>query len=178
MSLNSITQKLQEKHVDFIKYIDKLTQQEYDYSFEKKWNSGQHLDHITKSVAILSKAFSYPKWLLLYKFGKANRPSKTKEELIDRYLERLKTAKPTPSRFQPNIILFNNKQQALNKLELEVKKLLKRVEKYAGKKLDIYIIPHPLLGYLTIREMLYFTSYHAEHHQELIQKALKTNNTN
>ncbi len=169
MSLDLIKQELEEKHMDFTHYVTKLTQQEYGYSFENKWNSGQHLDHIIKSVAILSKAFGYPKWVLQYKFGKANRASKTKEELVKRYLEKLKTAKPTPSRFIP----FNEKQQSLKKLEKEVIKLLKRVNKYTDKKMDTYIIPHPLLGYLTIREMLYFTSYHVEHHQELIQKALK-----
>jgi hypothetical protein len=27
------------------------------------------------------------------------------------------------------------------------------------------VLPHPLLGKLTIREMLYFTVYHGEHHR-------------
>ena len=37
------------------------------------------------------------------------------------------------------------------------------------KDLDVYILPHPLLGKVTLREMLYFTIHHNEHHLELLQ---------
>jgi hypothetical protein len=30
-------------------------------------------------------------------------------------------------------------------------------------------LPHPLLGKLTLREMLYFTAYHADHHRHSIE---------
>ena len=34
--------------------------------------------------------------------------------------------------------------------------------------LDNYILPHPLIGKTTIREMLYFTIYHVQHHHKAI----------
>lgn len=39
-------------------------------------------------------------------------------------------------------------------------------------ELDKYILPHPLLGKLTIREMMYFTIYHVEHHKKLTERGL------
>ena len=38
--------------------------------------------------------------------------------------------------------------------------------------LDKYFLPHPLLGKLTIREMLFFTLYHDRHHVNNVRKLL------
>ena len=32
------------------------------------------------------------------------------------------------------------------------------------KQLDHYLLPHPLLGKITLREMLFFSAYHIQHH--------------
>lgn len=165
--------KLSHSHTSFILYINSLTKEEYDFSYQKKWNAGQHLEHILKSVSILNKALILPKWFLKYKFGFANRPSKTKEKLIERYLEKLKTAKPTPNRFQPSEITFNEKKKNIQLLKKQVTKLTKRIERFSNHDLDYYILPHPLLGKVTLKEMLFFTNYHVQHHLELIQFALK-----
>lgn len=170
METIKIKEELINNHLQFCDILTSLTEQEFLISNENKWNASQHLDHITKSVAILSKAFSYPKWLLKYKFGKANRPSRNKQELINRYLEKLKTAKATPSPFQGKNIDFNQRKDAFANLNKHVNKLIKRSNKYSEKDLDMCIIPHPLLGKLTCREMLYFTSYHVEHHTQLVKK--------
>jgi hypothetical protein len=174
MNTNQITKELKESHLKFIKYIDKLSKEDYNFSYQNKWNANQHFDHIYKSVAITAKAFGYPKWLLKYKFGKANRPSRTKEELEKRYNERLleTKGKPTPSRFHPINIDFKDKEKAFKKLISQVDKLNKCALKISDKNLEICIIPHPLLGKLTLTEMLYFTNYHVKHHQELINKYL------
>lgn len=172
MNVNIIKEELKKSHLDFVSYLKNLSKDEYEFSFNNKWNASQHLDHVIKSVAVLAKAFSYPKWLLKYKFGEANRPSRTKEDLINRYLEKLKTAKSTPSPFQPKETDFSIRKNTLNKLNSEVKKLLKKTNKYSEINLDLYILPHPLLGKLTLREMLLFTDYHVKHHLELVKTAV------
>ena len=47
-----------------------------------------------------------------------------------------------------------------------------RIDSFSEKDLDNYILPHPLLGKLTIREMLFFTIYHVQHHEVLTLKNL------
>ena len=42
-----------------------------------------------------------------------------------------------------------------------------------GDDLDKYVLPHPLLGKVTLREMLYFTIHHNEHHLELLKAGLR-----
>ena len=42
--------------------------------------------------------------------------------------------------------------------------LLSAVEKWDETELDQYMLPHPILGKLTVREMLFFTIYHNLRH--------------
>jgi hypothetical protein len=39
--------------------------------------------------------------------------------------------------------------------------------------LDRYLLPHPLLGKLTLREMLHFTLYHNYHHVQSVATRLR-----
>lgn len=50
--------------------------------------------------------------------------------------------------------------------------LIKSIQKYSEQELDQTILPHPLLGKITLREMLYFTIYHVEHHHHLTKNNL------
>ncbi|RZL03090.1 MAG: DinB family protein [Pedobacter sp.] len=47
--------------------------------------------------------------------------------------------------------------------------LMDAVKNWSTDELDEYCIPHPVLGKLTVREMIYFTSIHTEHHRQLLQ---------
>ena len=61
----------------------------------------------------------------------------------------------------------------MEKLRRVIEKLSKQIDHYSEQDLDKYILPHPLLGKLTMREMMYFTIYHVQHHQRLIAKNLQ-----
>jgi hypothetical protein len=42
------------------------------------------------------------------------------------------------------------------------------IRRWDEAALDRYRLPHPLLGKLTLREMLYFTLYHLGHHAQIV----------
>ena len=42
-----------------------------------------------------------------------------------------------------------------------------KVENWKESDLDKYVLPHPLLGKISLREMLYFTDFHILHHNTL-----------
>jgi len=48
--------------------------------------------------------------------------------------------------------------------------LCKQLLDYSEQDLDELILPHPLLGKLTLREMMYFTMYHVLHHHKSIEE--------
>ena len=59
-------------------------------------------------------------------------------------------------------------QEVLAKWRGAVSGLALRIPRWSEPALDRYRLPHPLLGQLTVREMLLFTVYHNVHHLEQV----------
>ena len=173
MNKAEINQRLLESHGQCIAYINSLPEKDFVYAATTKWSAGQQLDHIIKSVSPVSTAFAIPALLLKTVFGKANRPSRTYPELVERYQQKLAQGGKAPGRFVPPAILFEQREKLTKQLDKTLHALCKRFHGFSEHDLDHFILPHPLLGKLTLREMLYFTIYHVGHHEKNIQEALK-----
>ena len=53
---------------------------------------------------------------------------------------------------------------------LQKTRMIKRIESWSREKqLDHFLLPHPLLGKITLREMLFFSAYHIQHHTKLLE---------
>ncbi len=52
----------------------------------------------------------------------------------------------------------------------EMQRLNVAIGKWNDRNPDRTLLPHPLLGKLTVREMLYFTIYHVEHHLNILRE--------
>jgi len=137
-----------------------------------KWKAGQHIVHLSQSTAAINKALSMPKFLLRYKFGKANRPSRSYEEVIQRYQEKLAAADPSKtSPFSRNMPATDHttKTKDLLELKLHTERLVKLVGRLSDKQLDKLLLPHPLMGRMTLREITMWNAYHAEHHEQVLR---------
>ena len=75
-------------------------------------------------------------------------------------------------RFIPKIVSIEKGKKLKVDLINEIDKLVTKLDELTENELDKYIFPHPLLGKLTLREMLYFTIYHVRHHEELTKRNL------
>lgn len=61
-----------------------------------KWSPAQQLDHILCSVGPVHLALDLPKWLLRMAFGKPNRSTRSYEEVVRRYEDKLAAGGPHP----------------------------------------------------------------------------------
>lgn len=141
------------------------------------WSAYNNLDHLNKSVAPLATALSLPKIVPSVLFGKAKKPSRHFEEIRETYQGVLKDGGKAGGRFLPDETetpkdAENEKQKLLKKWKKTSDKLVSVLNKWNEKDLDIYTLPHPLLGKLTVREMLFFTLYHNTHHVNNVLKLL------
>lgn len=173
MNKQELNTKLKESYRQFITEANELTQDEFEYAPESKWAAGQHAEHLLKSVKAVAQGLGMPKFLIKNKFGKANRPSRDYQGVVDRYREKLSLGPVFNKTYAPGAVPFSKKVKMLNALNEQIEKLVAKTGKWSEEQLDEYIFPHPLLGKVTVREMLYFTSYHAEHHRRLIKLYLK-----
>ena len=74
-----------------------------------------------------------------------------------------------PSSFVPKTIATNqNSQKLVEQFERKHAKFVHKIMKISEKQADLCLLPHPLLGKITYREMLYFTLYHIGHHHHSI----------
>jgi hypothetical protein len=173
MHKTEIKQHLTDSYQRFIVYLQALPDDDFTYAYETKWTAAQHLDHIVKSISPVNTAFAIPALILKTLFGKANRNSRTYDELVEQYKQKLAEGGRASGKFvpPPNVSVIH-REKLVTQLSKVVHQLVKRIEGFSEHDLDHFVLPHPLLGKLTLREMLYFTIYHAGHHEKLIKEYL------
>ncbi len=141
---------------------------------EGKWSPGDILGHLILSTKPVSKALSMPKLMLKATFGVSNRDERTFEETKSRYYEALAGGVTAPSTFVYNGVQEKGKEYLINSFTKELSKLLTHIDKWEETDLSKYILPHPAIGKLTVREMLYSTHFHTEHHLKQIEELTST----
>jgi hypothetical protein len=173
MEKEAMLQLLQQNYAQLIQQVSQLDDRSLLHAPHEKWNALQQVDHLIKSVTPVSKAFAIPSFILSWRFGVANRPSRSYDALVDRYHIKLQAGGRASAAFiPPPAIAVTEKGRLLQELEKVTNQLIRRTASYKEFALDKYILPHPLLGMITLREMIYFTAYHASHHGKSIQHGL------
>lgn len=173
MEKQLITEKLRVNHQNFADYVLSLTENDFMFSIDQKWTAGQQLDHILRGVSPVKMALTLPKLVPKLLFGKTNRSSLDYNSLVSTYQGKLAAGSKASRKFIPPIINFDQGEVLRNKLLKTVNSLCQKISKYSENQLDEYLLPHPILGKLTVREMLYFTIYHVEHHHLAVKRNLE-----
>lgn len=135
-----------------------------------KWNTGQHLDHLIQTAGMITKGLKIPKFILRYKFGRPNRESRDLEKIRSRYLERLASIpEGTPSPTIVRSLTHSDKELVMDELIKASDLLVMATNKWTEKQLDKNLLPHPLMGRMTIREILIWCGYHNYHHLKILK---------
>ncbi len=173
MDKEAIADLIEAKHTELISWLEQQPEDSWMQGPEGKWTTGQQALHLLQSIKPLNDALSMPKFLLRFKFGKANRPVRNYNAIVLRYQERLEEFKGKTFKGSQNMKIptLTDKDYILNRLQTEHKKLQYKTKKISDKNLDTLILPHPLMGKMPIREIIMWTAHHVEHHTE----TLKTN---
>jgi hypothetical protein len=177
MHKQQIAEQLRIHHAEFSHLLATMETDDYCYAPEGKWSAARQLDHLCKSVRPVNLAFSLPGFLLRLFFGTANRPSRSYEQLVEKYQAKLAAGGRASGPFLPAEARPERRAALLQQLNRRVESLASKVEQSDEDQLDRQILPHPLLGKLTLREMLYFTIYHVQHHQAAILRGLSSKNS-
>ncbi len=178
MTRQELTNNLIQSHTSFINYINALSTTDFEMSKQEKWSAGQQLEHIVICTKPLTQALLLPTFVVKMLFGKANRQSKSFDEVVAKYTLKLQNGGKASARFVPKAVSFGEKEKLINALNKTIKKLTTQLNGLSEEQLDSLILPHPLLGKLTLREMVYFTIYHVKHHHDITVRNLENWNSN
>ena len=172
MTRPELIQVNKEKFQNLFDFLDSHESEKWAQGPEGKWTTGQHIMHLIQSARPLNRALGMPMLVLWYKFGKANRGPRTYDLVKDKYKTKLAAAGNVLSPFSRNMPETppEGKQDIIAQLKKEKDILLKKINKISEKNMDKYLIPHPLLGRMLIREMLMWNAIHVDHHLEILKE--------
>lgn len=135
------------------------------------WSASDNVDHLIKAIKPIALALKMPRLGLQAMFGKAERSSQTYDEICKIYVEEISKGAQASGRYLPNQESPSQpeeqKKELLNQLIKAGNSLISALEKWQDADLDQYQLPHPILGKITIREMLFFSIYHTLRHARI-----------
>ncbi len=172
MTKPDIIRELHVRHERFTDHVTALDERSFLFSYNGKWTAGQQLEHIHRSVKPLVLALRLPTFALRLAFGTANRPSRDYDALVAKYHAKLNAGGAASGRFVPPPVAYSDRERLRQETLATVQAVCKALDSFTEEDLERYILPHPLLGKLTIREMMYFTAYHVDHHEALTKRNL------
>jgi len=173
-SKEEIITGLQESMGAVVDFIESQPDSAFEVAEEGKWSQGQQLEHLLRSAQPVNLALSFPKFVLEILFGTARRPGRDFAGVISRYTEALEAGGKASGLFvPPKQVAASRKAGLLHAYRNEIEKFEKTVPKWSDADLDRCVLPHPLIGKLTLREMLFFTIYHNRRHLESMQRAAR-----
>lgn len=167
--LISITEEKFQNLFDFLKSHEN---EKWNQGPKGKWTTGQHVLHLVQSAKPLNRALGLPVFILWYKFGKANRPPRNYDTVENNYKTKLAAAGEVVSPFSKNMpdTPVLGKQSIIDTLSDEKNILVKKISRISEKNMDKYLIPHPFLGRMLIREMIMWNAIHVDHHLSILKE--------
>jgi hypothetical protein len=155
-------------------YLATLTDGQFFEPQGKAWSPSEHVRHLRKSSAPVAMALKLPRLLLRIRFGLRSGPSRSFPQVQQTYLGKLAEGADAgsyaPRRDAPPSNPADRRREIMNAWAAVTVDLTNAMAGWNEPDTDRYQLPHPILGLLSVREMLIFTVYHTAHHLRRVQE--------
>jgi hypothetical protein len=163
---------------DVADFFGALAPGEFVLRVGEAWTPAEHVLHLCRTTNGVARGFAMPRLILRLRFGRAKSPSRSYAEVCDDYRARLAAGGRAPAPFVPppenprGEEIEPRRAEVLGKWARANERLRGALSGWSEKALDRIVLPHPLLGKITAREMLLFTLYHDRHHVDAAKRRL------
>jgi hypothetical protein len=154
-----------------------MTPEQFERVTGEEWSAADYLKHLILSVKPFARVVSMPLDKLRDMFGTPDRDSMPYEDFVELYHRRLdegmraeKVPSVTPVEYRLPPETTDLKATLLTAWNEGNDRLITALEALDDDALDSYQLPHPAVGLVTLREMLYFTAYHNKMHWNDIRR--------
>lgn len=171
MTKASLIEQFKNNHEEFIDYIDGLTETEFMSSTNGKWTPGQQLEHVYLCLVPIAKVLPSSSFIK-EKFGVLDRTGLDYEMVITNYKAALSQGGKAPDKFLPAAVELAQKGSLIDQTNQTLSGICQSLNSYTEAELDTLVLPHPLLGKLSISELFFLMSYHAIHHLDQTKQNL------
>ena len=157
---------------DCLAFIQKATafsEEEFKHHIGRRWSVADVTQHLYLSARPVARLMAGPREVF-DQWGVSKRSSRTYDEIAEAYNQVLTRGIKAPVNMSPRPEDVQEDQSVIvNRLMDIYQSLVDIAETWSADELDNHIMPHPALDKITVREMLYFTSIHTQHHLRLLQ---------
>lgn len=170
-TLPGIAARIAEVRDELAEYFGGLPTDDLFHRVGDAWAPVDDLRHLVRVNAAVVKGLGFPGWVLRARFGRPARQPWSYERLATLYDALLSTGVESPAPFVPPPAGSTDRDArrttALERWHSVNRQLLRRVAGLSERGADRAALPHPGLGLLSLREILYFTIHHDLHHLEV-----------
>ncbi len=172
-SRKEIIDSLDSVRIESEEYWNTFDSQSFFEPIGEAWSPAENVRHLTKSVRAVTLGLRLPKTVLLLRFGRPKAVSRTYSEVVKVYRAALaaggKAGKFAPKKREIPEDLAGERTQIMRYHKEAIEAFCDSIGKWSEPILDKRQMPHPLIGKLTVREMLLFSLYHNKHHVENVR---------
>lgn len=173
---DDICRELKKLHAESVEYWSILQTPLFLAPIGDAWSPADNVRHLTKSIRAVSRGLALPRLFVRIAFRTTSRTSRSYDEMRRDYRSTLekggKAGRFAPSERPAPLDPESERAQIMSYHKTAVTELCSAISRWSERDLDRFQLPHPLLGPLTVREMLLFTLYHNSHHVEGVRQRL------
>jgi len=176
LSIEELGHALDHAHAEVTRYFGEL---EPDDLYRKEgagWAPVDDLRHLRRVGSRILVGLTTPRIALWWRFGRARNGSRTYEDLYGEYHTILAAGFQAPAPTIPpglgHIDREGYRRDLLVRWAGLRGELRMTLDRWGESALDSYRLPHPALGKLTARELLYFMHFHDLHHIEVAKRRI------
>jgi uncharacterized damage-inducible protein DinB len=167
---------LETQKLEFQSFLSSIPNKQFFDGSSEKWSIAHHLKHITSVINRIATGLLNPG--ALPKREPAT-PSRDFATMHQTYLETLRNTPSETLRQLGSRVTLEERQdldayktQMISSFADAVGNFNAALEGFDEASLEQLGMPHPLLGIISTREMVFFTVFHNTHHQNGIKKLL------
>lgn len=155
----------------FVDVINNLSEKQFKQQTNEQWSVADVVQHLYLSARPVTRLMMGPRDVLR-QWGAPATESRTYDEIVATYQKILTAGAKAPAAMTPRLEDMDiDKRTIVERFTGVYRALIEAIDNWSAQELDQYVIPHPALGNLTVREMLHFTSAHTQHHLRLLPQS-------
>ena len=169
----AIIEALEVAHEEALEYWTRYETPSFFGPMGMYWSAADHVRHLTRSMTPLLPVLRVPRLALRVAFGAPTASSRSIAQIESLYEEAIASG-GTAGRFAPppekGAGDSVRRDRIMDTHSETLRGLTQAMERWSEGELDAYRLPHPLLGRLTVREMMLFTLIHNRHHVAVAER--------
>lgn len=166
----NIQTQLKTDYQTFVNVANLLTDEQLAQQRNGKWSVAEVMQHLYLSARPVVRLMSGPR-AVFDQWGTPDSPSKPYDEIAEAYRIALRSGRKALDNMSPRPEDTEQPRAVIDRFAAVYESLIEAIETWEEADFDRYQLPHPALGLITLREMVYFTSIHTQHHFILLELA-------